>query len=244
MNIYINILERYTLKIHLGILIIGLCLTFNIFAENKIPVYELQYDEQEEGTDVYRLRMMASDKFLRIDDLSDDSGYILYNDSNRTIYSVNHPEQSILVIRAHDYKMPDSKTKVVVSYKSLDDAPEIAGKKVYRYQLRTMVTPSDVCIDVQLVEGMLPEVTKILHAYQKVMSSQQVQNLPATPEEYRTDCFLYGQVYNEGDYYEKGLPVQEWHSTGKKRLLAGFNEAEVSSDLFHIPENYRQYSIH
>ena len=98
-------------------------------------------------------------------------------------------------------------------------------------------------MDIQLVPGLLPEVSKSLQSFQKIISAQQVNSLEKTLDEYQTPCYLVDQVYNKGDYYSKGLPVQEWHSNEKRRQLMNFEDAEVDAAIFEIPQEYRQFSL-
>ena len=83
----------------------------------------------------------------------------------------------------------------------------------------------------------------MLRRYMQVLSSQQQMNLEKTPPELRTPCFLQDQIFNTGEYYSKGLPVMEWHSNGKQRVLLDFSQVEVDSSLFTLPPDYRQFSI-
>ncbi len=97
-------------------------------------------------------------------------------------------------------------------------------------------------MEVQLAEGFLPKVRKLLQNYQKVISGQQVKMVDNNVTEMQTPCFYVDQVYNEGRYYEKGLPIQEWHSNGKFKALTSYRQTEVEADLFLIPEGYKQFS--
>jgi hypothetical protein len=83
----------------------------------------------------------------------------------------------------------------------------------------------------------------IFVSYQKVLAGQQSRLLNATPEEYRSPCFLYDQIYNEGDYYRKGLPIQEWHSNGKRRLLVSYRKVNIDPEIFQIEQTYQKYSL-
>lgn len=212
-------------------------------ANDKVSAYELLYDEQETGTDVYSVRFIITERYLRIDDLSDDSGYILYDDKKSTIYSISHFDNSTLVIPAYEYEKPDMKDKIEEMYQPFTDAPKVSGKTVYHYRVNAKSSSDDVCMDMQLVPGLLPDVVEILRAYQKVVTGQQARGLKNIPEEYQTTCFLYDQIFNDGQYYKKGLPIQEWHSNGKKKILASYKRLEVNSKLFNRSENYREYSL-
>jgi hypothetical protein len=90
---------------------------------------------------------------------------------------------------------------------------------------------------------MLPDVAETLQAFQKIVSGQQVLGLEKTPEEFRTPCYLVDQVHNRGDYYDKGFPIQEWHSNGRQRQLLNFEDVKVDASIFDIPADYRQYSL-
>lgn len=224
-------------------LIIAFGMIAPVIAEEKVPAYELLYNEQETGTDVYAVRFIITGRYLRIDDQSDDSGYILFDKDKTTIYSVSHFDQSTLVIPEYDYKKPDMETKVEMMYEPLTTAPKISGKTVYTYRVNSKAGAEDVCVDIQLVPGLLPEVTQTLRAYQKVVTGQQAKTLKNTPEEFKTTCFLYDQIFNDGEYYEKGLPIQEWHSNGKKRILTSYKKIDVSPTMFDRAEDYREYSL-
>jgi hypothetical protein len=214
-----------------------------VSANDKISAYELLYDEQETGTDVYTTRFLVTNRYIRIDDLSDDSGYIIYDDKVNTIYSVSHFDQSVLLIPEYNYEKPDMQAKVIEQYEALTDAPKISGKTVYSFRANSVSGSKEICVDMQLVPGLLPEVAEIMRNYQKIVAGQQSKILKNTPEEYRTTCFMYNQVFNDGEYYSKGLPIQEWHSNGRKKVLTSYRERSIEPDVFKRNENYREYSL-
>mgnify|MGYP001817565762 FL=1 len=213
-------------------------------ANEAINAVKLVYQEQEEGVDPYLVTFTVSSDFLRIDDESDDSGYIVFDISNNRIYSVSHFDKSILVIAQYPETKLSADFEIDIEYHALENAPMISGKQVYNYRVKAIAgDKSDTCMDIQLVPGLLPEVSKSLQGFQKTISGQHVASLEKTPEEYRTPCYLVDQVYNKGIYYNKGLPIQEWHSNEKRRQLMNFEAAEVDASIFDIPDEYRQYSL-
>lgn len=210
-------------------------------ALDKTAAYELHYSEQETGTDIYDVRVLVSGTMMRIDDPgSDDNGYIIFDNDKKTIFSVSHYDKSILVIPLYSYARPDMSKEIKIENTALTDAPKIAGKTVHSY---SAFSGENKCLAVQYVPGLLPEVVEVLRDYQLVLSGQQVKNLPATPKEYQTPCFLYDQVYNDGEYLLKGLPVHEWYSSGKTRLLNSYREIMVEPDVYRLPEGYREFSL-
>ncbi len=210
---------------------------------DSASVYELNYREKEPGVDPYDVRFLVSKRFIRIDETGESSGYIIFDDDKQTIFSVSHYDKRILVIRPQ----PSSKASPVeskVEYLALSDAPKVADRAIYNY--RMFVEGDDgqtTCAELQIVEGLLPDVTTLLKRYQQVLSSQQRRLLKKTIQEVRTACYLTDQIYNEGLYYDKGLPIQEWHSNEKSRMLVDYRKTEVDAHLFDLPENYERFSL-
>jgi len=217
-------------------------------ANDSQEVYQLKYIEREPGTDDYEVTMLISDRYIRIDETGENSGFIIYDDAEKVIYSVGHQDRSILVIRQYAFSEENSPVKANVEYLKLADAPTVSGKHIFNYRVFVntgagVIDKEETCTDIQLVEGLLPEVRGILQNYQKVMSGQQVKMTDNKITEMQTSCIYADQIYNSGGYYEKGLPIQEWHSNDRSKILTTYKKISVASDKFNIPENYRQFSI-
>lgn len=225
------------------LLAITLLFSISFGVKAEVKAYELIYEEQETGIDPYLVKFIITDRYIRIDDLADQSGYVLYDRKNNIIHSVAHHDESILLIKKYNYQVPDFTKIIHLEYTAMPDVPKISGKNIYHYQVTSLDEPKEKCLDIMLAEGFLPEVTQMLTSYQKMMAGQQSLLLKTTPKEYQGSCFLYDQIFNEGDYYQKGLPIQEWHSNGRSRLLTSFNKVKVDSTLFKLEKNYRTYSL-
>lgn len=215
-------------------------------AAATVSVTRLVYREIEDGIEAFDNQYLFTDRYLRISDPDDASGYILFDANERKIYSVSHFDRSILVIPEYSLKAISKDYRDDISYEKLADAPLIDGLPVYNY--RASASPlaggeAQVCADIQLVPDLLPAAAETMRLYMQVMSSQQQMNLEKTPPEMRTPCLLQDQVFNTGEYYRRGLPVREWHSNGKLRLLLDFSRVEVNSSLFALPPDYRWFSI-
>jgi len=221
-----------------------LLLSSAVYSAESVNAVKLTYQEQEQGVDPYVVTYTMSSEFLRIDDEADNSGYIIYDLKQNRIYSISHYDQSILVVPQYPEKEFKPGFNLDIEYKLLENAPMISQKKVYNYRVNAVTkVSSETCMDIQLVPGLLPEVTKSLQSFQKIISAQHTLNLEQTPEEFKTPCYLVDQVYNKGDYYSKGLPIQEWHSNDKRRQLMNFENTEADAAIFKIPQEYRQYSL-
>jgi len=212
-------------------------------ARGSIDAYELIYEEQEPDTDSYQVKFTVTDCCLRIDQLGDQSGYIIYDNKLHVVYSVAHHDTSVLVIPEYKYKKPDFTETIKVDYHIIPDAPTISGKSIYDYRVTSSDQDKQKCMVIKLAEGLLPEVSSVFMAYQMMLAGQQSRLLDATPKEYQSGCYLYDQVFNEGEYYQKGLPVQEWHSNGKSRLLLSYKKIKVDPEIFQFEESYKKYSL-
>jgi len=238
---------------NLILLTVLLVLSTGISAQAKKDgqeVYKLSYLEREPGTDEYEVTMLISARYIRVDEEGENSGFIVYDDKDKVIYSVSHHDKSVLVIKEHVFTMDNLPVKPTVEYLPLADAPMVSGKAVFNYRVYINQNNSkaeneseETCIEVQLVENLLPEVRTILQNYQKVISGQQVKMTDNKITELQTACYYIDQIYNTGAYFEKGLPIQEWHSNERSKILTGYKKITVHSDKFKIPQDYRQFSI-
>lgn len=205
---------------------------------------ELTYKEGEQGVDPYQTRYIATDRYLRIDDLSEDSGYILFDRRQNKIFSVSHFDRSILIIDNNEYERPALSSKLQTTDVELTAAPKIAGHTVYDYQVELVSDDiQELCTRVQYADGLLPEVGRLFHAYQQVNSGNLVKTLGRIPAEYQTPCMLSDQVYNQGEYYLKGIAIMEWHSNGRHRLLENYQQGEFDASLFELPDGYRDFRV-
>lgn len=226
----------------------GITAEKTVAAGNTLEVYQLSYIEREPGQDDYEVTLLVSDRYIRVDEPGEAGGFIVYDDQDRIIYSVGHQDNSVLVIKEHRFSEKDSPVKAVTEYLQLADAPTVSGNNIYNYRVYVesddgKVESEVTCTEIQLVEDLLPEVRKILRNYQKVVSGQQVKMVDNKISEMQDACFYADQIYNTGAYYEKGLPIQEWHSNEHSKILTSYKKITVAADKFIIPESYRQFSI-
>ena len=213
-------------------------------AVNSQEVYQLSYIEREPGVDDYEITMLVSDRYIRIDEVGENSGFIIYDDKEHVIYSVSHHDQSILVINKHVYSEQNLPVQYEVEYLPLADAPAVSGKTIFNYRVFIGKGENEVtCMEIQLVENLLPEVTELLANYQQVVSGQQVKMTDNKINELQTACYFVDQIYNAGAYYKKGLPIQEWHSNERYKILTSYKKIPVKAGLFLLPENYREFSV-
>lgn len=205
---------------------------------DKLKSLSLIYDELEQGAGQLQMRYLLNEQFLRIDNGSSDSDFILFDVKQRKIFSVNHDDQTILKINQKPWSMKNLQLEYSESEQLLEDAPKINNNPVYQY---TLQAGDDICTRVYFIKDTYPSYMKVFQQYQDVLSGQQVAMLKTTPEELQTPCFLLDQVYHSGDYYLKGLPIQISFSRGYEKFLKSYKELEVEADLFVLPAEYKEY---
>jgi hypothetical protein len=206
--------------------------------------YELIYKEEEQGIEPYLSRTAVTQRYLRIDDLSDDSGYVLYDDATKKVYSVSHFDRSILVIEREPFTTPAMSENLVTTDVALKDAPKIADKQVHDYRVELKAeTIEEMCTHIQYVPGLLAAAGELMHQYHLTMAGSHVGSLEQVPPEYQTPCMLSDQVYFDGKVYAAGLPVMEWRSNGKKKYLQNFQDKSFEAALFELPADYRRINL-
>jgi hypothetical protein len=210
--------------------------------EGMVVARVLWYEEQEPGTDVYPVRMLITDGYLRIDDGVDESDFVLLERRTKMLYSVSHEEQTTLQIEHHPpgVSIPDS---IILAEEVLadDEAPAIGGKQPRHVRLMANGTS---CYEAVTVPGLLKEEAAALAEYARALGDRQLNNLQDVPEEMQTPCFLSRYAYAPDRHYLQGLPIQEWDESGYRRALVNFSEtSSVSRKLFEVPASYQLYHI-
>lgn len=202
----------------------------------------LMYQEQEAGTDSYPVRMIVTPGYLRIDDGYAESDFALLERTTRTVFSVSHEDQSILVIQ-HSSEQPELPPGIRMEVEEEEDpaAPEVAGTRPVHLRF---ITNDTVCHEAMVVPGLLGQALAGLVEYEQTLASRQQENLAATPESVQTPCFLVRYVYAPARHLQRGFPIQEWDSDGYRRFLTDYRETDqVRGELFHLPEGYRRFSL-
>lgn len=209
--------------------------------ENVTQVSMLSYEEQEAGTDLYPVRVLVSPDFLRLDDGYAESDYVLLDRQEKTIFSVSHEDQSVMVIEnePNDANLPaDLKLTVI---RNMDrKAPEIAGNQPEHLQY---FANGEICFQSVSVSGVMESAVTAMVEYAKLLADRQLNNMQLVPLNMQTPCFLSRYAYAPARQLQYGLPLQEWDSSGYTRSLVDFSDAEVMPlTLFKLPEGYQRFS--
>jgi len=204
------------------------------------PATYLSLMEQERDVDPYPTRMVATDRWLRIDDGEGSRSYLLYDRRERVIYSINAVDSRILVMQPMpaDLASPVKLTHTIERTK--DEAPAIAGKAVIHYRLLTNGT---LCYDIFTVEGLVPQAHKALMEFNQTLALEQALTVATTPKEYQTPCGLANTVYAATRHLEHGFPVRWQDMNGKSSQLVDFRTGMAAPELFELPDSFRRVTM-
>jgi len=202
----------------------------------------LLYEEQEQGTGQYPVRILVSKNYVRFDDNYDASDFLLLDRRSRTLFSVTHEERSILVIagKPADTALPPA--LVLTEERNEEgDAPRIAGKVPVHIRFKANGV---LCYEAVVIPGLLVKVAEALSEHAHLLGLRQLNSLETVPETMQTPCFLSRHVYRPERHFMEGLPIREWDAAGYLRTLVDYREKQkVSRDLFVLPDGYEEFRM-
>jgi len=198
----------------------------------------LSFTESGPDGDAYPVRMLVSDKFLRIEDGDGQDGYVLFDRAARVVYSVNRSDKTTLVVRAQPVKLtPPAKFEQTVE-RDAEKLPAVDGRPVVHYRL---LTNRERCFDVYAAEGLLPEVVVALREYQQALAGEQALIQARTPAGMQSACDMADLIFLPGRYLDHGFPVRQVNHTGVMRQLVDFKRGvPVKVGMFDLPGDYKQ----
>jgi hypothetical protein len=186
------------------------------------------------------VRMLITDRYLRIEDSDAQDGFILFDRRQRTIYSVSHDARQTLVIESQSVKVAGPQSLNHRRDKGKDTPPAVGGKPVTHYRY---FTNNEMCFEVYAAEGLLPEAVRALREYHEVLAGEQAAVQARMPVALQQACDLADHVYLPTRYLESGFPVRWVRANGVTRQLTGYKTGvPIESKLFEVPKDYKQFT--
>ncbi|MBI3560734.1 MAG: hypothetical protein HY080_03365 [Gammaproteobacteria bacterium] len=224
----------------LGIVLI---LSLGACQQHSAAMQQVYFIQQETGIDPYRVRMSVNKDFLRIDDVGDATGYVLYDRVKNRVYSVNHTSRTVMLIepRVNQLQPPFALQHTEVEQPPLKDSPKINNTSP---QHRQYLTNKEVCMDVISVDGLLPDVVKALSDYQLALAADSASTFYQLPADMQTPCDISNSTFSPVRQYSHGFPIREWRPDGYARTLDDYTESVPPvADMFVIPKEYFAYTV-
>jgi hypothetical protein len=207
-----------------------------------LQAQRLQFEVTEAGQASYLSRMLVTAEKLRIDEGRDATDFILFDRAKRIIYSVNHEENTILVINPKSDDQADAhRPDIKLQAKDVGEAPLVAGRKAQHWALQVNGRP---CQQAMVLPEMMSNSVAAQSEYLATLAEQHKLTLSGIPMGYRDVCADAIQVYAPSALLDKGLPLRLWDVNGNQQMLTDYAESEsVSTDLFTLPEGYTKRAM-
>lgn len=198
----------------------------------------LSFTETEQDGQPYPVRMLVTDRYLRIEDGDGQSGFILFDRAARTIYSVSHPGHTTLVIKPLPVKLPAPARFEQAEQVDSATFPAVDGHKVIHYSLQTN---GERCFEVYAADGLLPQAVQALREYHETLAGEQARMQANVPAAFQSACDLADFVFLPARYLGHGFPVRQVNHAGVTRQLVDFKTGvPVEPRLFELPKDYKQ----
>jgi len=197
----------------------------------------LWYAEQEAGIEPYKVRYIVSRNFMRSDEGSDEGGFVLFDRSEKQIYSVVPQNRTILHVDGRG-ELPRVPPQLSINIKRSADvkAPKVAGAAPVTLGL---VANQELCYSAVIVPGHLEQARAAFQEFAQALAVQQSRTLAATPQEYQTPCFLSRYLYATDFHLQQGIPLLDWGQEGHRRELLDYQTGvELDEGLFELPDGF------
>ena len=212
-------------------------LTLAACTDKPSPTIFLSFTESSPDGE-YPVRMLVSEKFLRIEDGDTQDGFILFDRAARIIYSVSHAGKSTLVLHTRPLTLSAPKQFEHKAEREKETMPPVDGKTVTHYRL---LTNRERCFDVYAAEGLLPEAVVALREYHETLAGEQAAMQTNIPIGMQSVCDLADQVFVPARYLAHGFPVRQVNRAGVTRQLVSYKRAvPVEKGIFDLPKDYKQ----
>lgn len=198
----------------------------------------LSFSESGPDGDAYPVRMLVSEAFLRIEDGDARDGFIIFDRSQKTVYSISHQDKTTLVLRAEPVKLDPPKAFAHQVQRDGEKLPDVAGRPVRHHRL---LTNGERCFDVYAADGLLPEALAALREYHRTLAGEQAAMQTQVPVGFQSACDLAEYVFLPARHLEFGFPVRQINRAGLMRQLLDFKTGvPVEKGLFDVPADYKQ----
>lgn len=190
---------------------------------------EIRYQDQDAGDPPYETRVLVTDKYLRIDDGSDNGDYVFMDRRHPVVYNVLLSQNLVM-------RMPNRMVPAVDGQK-LGVREKILP--VRQGTVRVQVFADDkLCSESVVAEKLQPKAAKAMAEYLSALAYVQWVTYQNTPEDIRSACDLAHNIYETGRALAHGLPMEERDYAGRTRKFVSSSLKPLKNELFVLPKGY------
>lgn len=184
------------------------------------------------------VRMLITERYLRIEDGDGSDGFILFDRASRRIHSVSHMARTTLVINVQPVTLTPPLPLVHRRESGPDKPPAISGKSVTHDRY---FTNDQLCVELYAAKDFLPGATRALREYYEVLAGEQAVMQARMPAAFQSACDLADQVFQPTRVLARGFPVRQINSGGVTRQLVDFKtDVPIEPRFFEIPAEYKE----
>ncbi len=184
------------------------------------------------------LRLLASERFLRLDDSREPGRYWLYDDRQKRAFEVDQAARRIrdLAPLPAPQRRPLNWQLKAEPSQALVHSP--SGAKAMHY---AFLLDGQPCYDMVVLQGRLERPLALLKAYRSLRAAHDFAGLAADDRQRLCGgAFAFFQPEVSLQY---GFPIREWGATGHGLFLNDFRPGVMwpAAD-FRLPDNYERVS--
>jgi hypothetical protein len=195
---------------------------------------DLRYQDSEGEGVSYPTRILVTDRYLRMDEGSDDGDFVLLDRKNGKVVNVQHERKMLMAI--HEGKAPKAPPH---AYKVEERVTPIREGTV-RVEV---LADGKLCSETVAAAKLFPDAARALREYNAALAYTQWTTYRNTPVELRQDCDLVHHVWQADLALSRGLPLEERDYAGRVRRYVSGEKRTLKPELFKLPEGYEIFQL-
>ncbi|MDO6461166.1 hypothetical protein Q4485_10700 [Granulosicoccaceae sp. 1_MG-2023] len=207
-----------------------------------LGVTRLDFTASDDNTDPGPMRVLVYAGGLRIDAGAGSTDYTYFDRKARKIYSVSQASRVATVYPAKGKPHEETLKAYLHGLEVESEAQDQQGlPKVGEYQTRALtLTANGVpCATAIIAPGLLPEVSKVMRDYLKLLAVSAKQAAVSGAREGLEDCALAVDVVKPDWPLRTGFPVVLENFRGERRFLENYTaDVPVETGVFQVPDGY------
>jgi len=204
--------------------------------------YLLMFSENRPHEPEASIRMIITDKFLRIDEGPKSEDFILFNRQSKNIFNVVKEDTSILTIKSvqKNIEPPFPLRWIIESQTSQalmrSQNSEDTAATHYLYYLN-----DEPCYNLVTINNQLVETLDAMREYNQVLANELKSNYHQLEGQ---QCQEAINIFDPNIRLQYGFPLREWSVYGYQRFLVDFKKDIIfPASLFELPENYQNITL-
>lgn len=204
--------------------------------------YMLMFTEMRPHEPEASVRMLITDKFLRMDEGPKSEDFILFNRQEKIIFNVVKEDKSILVIKPVDKKVePPYPLRWIIESQTSQALMRSQNNNDAAATHHLYYLNDEPCYNLVTVNNELVETLDAMREYNQVLANELKSNYLAMEGQ---QCNEAINIFDPDIRLQYGFPLREWSVYGYQRFLVDFKKDIIfPQTLFDLPEDYKKIAL-